>query len=71
MASKIASYYFKDYEGWDAATRALYREVGSSDNDSFYTYNSDYTGYYIKIWDNCSDPRLAGQICKANGGESY
>jgi len=64
--TKIAEFKFTDYDGYDAARNRLYSEVGSGCIDS-QTYD-DY--YYISIWDNCSDPGRASQICSANGGKA-
>lgn len=64
--AKIAEYKFTDYNGYDAAYKRLSSEVGSD----CLQYESAGGHYYIYIYDNCSDPRTAGQICNANGGEA-
>jgi hypothetical protein len=66
MATKIAVYKFNDYDDWTAAKNRLYEALGSNYNDSI-TCESNW----ITIWDSCNDPKTAGQICKANGGDIY
>jgi hypothetical protein len=67
MATKLAEYKFTEWEDWKAAIGRLYDELGSSNySDSIRAEGSN--PYYITIWDDCNNPRAAGQICKANGG---
>jgi hypothetical protein len=67
MATKIAEYKFMDYDDWSAAMNRLYNAVNYSDSIS----TSGSNPYWIAIYDNCNDAKVAGQICKANGGEIY
>jgi hypothetical protein len=70
MATKIAEYKFTDYNGWSAAKNRLYDALGGSNyNDSI--TNSGSNPYWITIYDNCNDPKAAGKICNANGGDIY
>ena len=62
--AKIAEYKFTDYENWDKAKSRLYDEINY---DSIRSEGSN--PYYIAIYDDCNDPKLAGQICRAYGGE--
>jgi len=70
MATKIAEYKFNDYNDWTAAKNRLFAALGNS-NYSESISESGGNPYWITIWDSCNDPKTAGQICKANGGEIY
>jgi hypothetical protein len=67
MATKIAEYKFTDYDDWTAAKNRLHDALGSSNYSNSITSETNW----ITIWDECNDPKTAGQICKANGGEIY
>jgi hypothetical protein len=67
MATKIAEYKFNDYNDWTAAKNRLYNALGSGNYSESITSDTNW----IAIWDSCNDPKTAGQICKANGGEIY
>ena len=60
--AKLAEYKFTDYEGYIAAYNRL---PSTGINGSSY---GSY--YYISIYDDCAEPKEAGQICRANGGEA-
>ena len=68
--AKLAEYKFTDWDDWDAAKGKLYNELGSSNySNSIRCEGSN--PYWITIYDDCNDPKAAGQICKANGGTPY
>jgi hypothetical protein len=67
--AKIAEYKFADYDDWQAARNHLYDALGANYSDSIRYEGSN--PYYITIYDDCNDPKTAGQICKANGGTPY
>jgi len=66
MSTKIAEYKFNDYDDWTAAKNRLYDALGNNYSNAITSETK-----WITIWDECSDPKTAGQICKANGGEIY
>ena len=65
MSTKIAEYKFNDYDDWTAAKNRLSDALGYNYSDSISSSDTNW----ITIWDNCNNPKTAGQICKANGGE--
>ncbi|MDR3286771.1 MAG: hypothetical protein LBT27_04955 [Prevotellaceae bacterium] len=68
--AKIAEYKFTDYDSFQSAKNRLYDELGSTNyGESIRSEGSN--PYWIAIYDDCNDPRLASQICRANGGEPY
>ena len=68
--AKIAEYKFTDYDDWSAAKNRLYDALGSSNYSEAIRYEGN-NPYWIAIYNDCNDPKTAGQICKANGGEIY
>ena len=68
MASRIATYKFIDYKCYMAARDRLDKDIGGS---CYETTSYGDSECYIHLLDSCSDPRLASQICKGNGGEVY
>jgi hypothetical protein len=76
MATKLGGYLFKRESDYQAAKDALYNQMYSDYNNSdkiyFYGgYSYGGGGYLIEIYDECSDPRLAGKICSTYNGEPY
>ena len=73
MATKLGGYLFKRETDYDAAKDAIYKQMYSDYNnsDKIYFYGSYGSDYLIEIYSDCSDPRLAGQICGTYNGEPY
>jgi hypothetical protein len=69
MSTKIAIYKFTDYDSWNAASNHIYDALGSTNYSNSITKEGN-NPYWITIWGECDDPKTAGQICKANGGEA-
>jgi len=72
MATKIGAFRFKNEMDFMGAKMALYHQMylDYSNSSNIDYYNS--WGYrIIYIFDGCSDPERAGNICRAFHGEPY
>jgi hypothetical protein len=68
--AKLAEYKFTDYDYFEKAKSRLIEELGSNNYSESIRYEGS-NPYWITIYDDCNNPKVAGQICQANGGEVY
>ena len=71
MSTVIAEYKFTNLSDYRGAKERLSKEL-SYDSYQIYTYENLGAGEgFIRIYDKCSNPALAGQICRTFGGVPY
>lgn len=73
MATRIGGYLFKREGDFEAAKGAIYNQIYEDyyDSNRISFYGSYGDGYLIEIYNECSNPKLVGQICSSYGGEPY
>jgi hypothetical protein len=73
MATKLAEYKFTNEAEFEGVKGRIFKELCSDYNYwtkiefSVFSYGEGF----VRIYDECSNPSLAGQICRTFGGVPY